>query len=65
MARKSKYQDIVTIVDGVKITQCAARMPKRVEQTFSVDKSRYTVWTRGVSNYRRGSHGVIGTVDTL
>lgn len=63
MARKTKYEDIVTIVDGVKVTQCAPRMPKRSEMTFLVDKSKYTPWAQGVSNYRRGSRGVQGTVE--
>jgi hypothetical protein len=65
MTRKSKYEDMVTIVDGVKVTMCAPRMPKKVEKTFSVDKSRYTPWAQGVSNFRRGTRGVMGTVDTL
>ena len=65
MARKSKYEDVVTIVNGVKVTMCAPRMTKKVEQTFSVDKSRYTAWAQGVSNFRRGTRGVTGTVDTF
>ena len=65
MARKSKYEDVATIVDGVKFTVCAPRMPKKFEKTFTVDKSRYTAWAQGVSNFRRGTRGVMGTVDTL
>lgn len=63
MAGKSKD---VTFVreDGVKVTLCAPRMPKKTEKTFSVDHSRYTAWTQGVSNFRRGTRGVLGTVDT-
>ena len=65
MARKSKYEDVSTVVEGVKFTMCAPRMPKKVEKTFSIEHSRYTPWAQGVSNYRRGTHGVTGTVSTL
>jgi len=60
MARKSK--DIVTVVDGVKMTICAYRGPRFNEQTFDVNKSRYTAWHQGVKNYVHGVRGVQGTV---
>lgn len=60
MARKSK--DIVTIVDGVKFTQCAYRGPKKSEVTFPTDKSRYTVWTQTAGKYTRGSGACQGTI---
>ena len=60
MARKSK--DIVTIVDGVKVTQCAYRGPRKGEETFPTDKSRYTVWTQTASKYSRGSGACQGTI---
>ena len=63
MARKSK--DIVTLVDGIKTTVCAYRGPRFNEQTFDVNKSRYTPWAQGVTNYQRGTRGIQGTVDTL
>jgi hypothetical protein len=65
MKKRTKYQDVVTIVDGVKITMCAARMPRKTEKTYSVDQSKYTAWNRGVTNFRSGSRGVQGTVDSL
>jgi hypothetical protein len=61
MARKKV--DVVSIVDGVKITQCAYRGPKNSETTFPINKSRYTPWAQTVSKYVRGSRGVLGTVD--
>ena len=64
MARKSKYEDVVTYVDGVKYTVCAPRMPKRSELTYDPHKSRYTAWHQGVSNYTRGTRGCLGTVRT-
>ena len=42
MARKAKYEDVVTYVDGVKYTQCAPRMPRKAEKTYDIAKSRYT-----------------------
>lgn len=30
----AKYNDIVTIENGVKVTICAPRMPRRSERTF-------------------------------
>lgn len=63
MARKSK--DVVTYVDGVKVTRCAYRGPRKGEATFPMDKSRYTVWTQTVSKYTRGTNGVLGTVDKI
>lgn len=34
----AKYQDIVTIQNGVKVTICAPRMPRRSERTFLNNK---------------------------
>ena len=63
MARKSK--DVVTYIDGVKFTQCAYRGPKKGQETFPLDKSKYTVWTQTVSKYTRGTNGVLGTVERV
>ena len=63
MARKSK--DVVTYVDGVKVTQCAYRGPRKGEATYDINKSRYTPWAQTVSKYVRGSRGVLGTVDKV
>jgi len=65
MTKRTKYQDVVTIVDGVKITMCAPRMPRKAEKTYDIDKSKFTAWNRGVTNFRSGSRGVQGTVDSL
>ena len=63
MARKSK--DTVTLIDGVKFTQCAYRGPKKGQETFPLDKSKYTVWAQTVSKYTRGTRGVLGTVERV
>jgi len=63
MARKSK--DLVSYVDGVKFTQCAYRGPKKGQETFPLEKSRYTVWAQTVSKFTRGTRGVLGTVDRV
>jgi hypothetical protein len=63
MARKSK--DVVTYVDGVKVTQCAYRGPKKGQETFPVGKSRYTVWAQTASRYVRGSGACQGTIDQV
>ena len=61
MARKSK--DVVEYVDGVKITRCAYRGPKKGTETFPVDKSRYTVLTQTASRYTRGAGACQGTIE--
>lgn len=58
-----QQKDLVTYVDGVKITSCGYRGPRRGESTFDVNKSRYTPWTQGVVKYERGTRGVLGTVE--
>jgi len=58
-----KNKDISTVVDGVKVTLCAYRKPRKTEVTFDVNKSRYTAWARGVVNYTKGKNGVLGTVE--
>ena len=61
----AKYQDVVKIIDGVKFTFCEMRKPRKSEKTFDIDKSRYTPWTQGVSNYVNGNKGCIGTVSNV
>ena len=61
MAKKSK--DTVTVVDGVKITMCAYRGPRKGERTYDPAKSRYSAWHQGVSNMNRGKSGIHGTMD--
>lgn len=63
MARKSK--DIVTIVDGVKMTICAYRGPRKGEPTYDINKSKYTPWAQTVTKYVRGSRGCLGTVEKI
>jgi hypothetical protein len=63
MTRKSK--DIISIVDGVKITMCSYRGPRKGESTFDINKSRYTPWAQTVSKYVRGSAGCLGTVEKV
>jgi hypothetical protein len=63
MARKSK--DVVTYVDGIKVTQCAYRGPRKGEATYDINKSRYTVWAQTVSKYTRGTNGILGTVEKV
>ena len=65
MKKRTKYQDIVTMVDGVKYTVCAPRMPRKAEKTYDLNKSKYTAWNRGVTNFRMGTRGATGTVDSL
>ena len=49
--------------DGVKVTICAPRMPKKTERTWTVEKSRHSVWAQGRSNYVRGTRGTTGTME--
>jgi hypothetical protein len=62
MARKTKYQDVVSYVDGVKVTLCAPRAPRKGEKTYDIARSRYTMWAQGVTNYEHGNRGAQGTV---
>lgn len=57
-----KYEDVVTYVNGVKVTQCAYRGPRKTERTYDIAHSRYTAWHQGVKNFERGTRGVQGTV---
>ena len=59
----SKQKDMVSIIDGVKYTQCAYRGPRRGESTYDINKSRYTPWTQGVAKYEHGTRGVLGIVE--
>lgn len=61
MARK--YQDITAVVDGVKVTFCDYRGPKRSQSTWDINKSRYTAWHTGVVKYEKGTTGILGTVE--
>ena len=60
-----KYKDEVLVVDGVTITKCAYRGPRKGKETFPVAKSRYTAWHQTAARIRRGVGGVQGTVDSL
>lgn len=55
--------DQVVYIDGVKVTLCAYRKPRKSERTFDIDKSKYTPWAQTVSKYVRGVNGVVGTVE--
>lgn len=60
----AKTKDITFVrEDGVKVTLCAPRKPKKSELTWPVDKSKHTAWAQGVSNYTRGARGTLGTVE--
>lgn len=58
-------RDQTVFVDGVKVTLCAYRKPRKSERTFDIDKSKYTPWAQTVAKYVRGSGGVIGTVEKI
>lgn len=61
MAKKSK--DTVVMIDGVKVTMCAYRGPKKSQSTWDINKSRYTAWHTGVVKYEKGTNGILGTVE--
>lgn len=63
MTRKCK--DVTVIIDGVKVTQCAYRGPRKGEATYDINKSRYTVWAQTVSKYTRGTGGCLGTIEKV
>lgn len=57
-----KYNDVVTFVDGVKVTLCAPRKPRKGERTYDPARGKYSQWARGVSKMNLGVGGVQGTV---
>ena len=58
----AKTRDVSYIrADGVKVTVCAPRAPRKSERTWTVDKSKHSVWTQGHIGYVRGTHGTFGT----
>ena len=60
----AKYNDVSFVDDnGVKVVICAPRKARKSERTWTVDKSRHSVWAQGVSNYVRGVRGTSGTLD--
>ena len=61
----AKLNDTTSYVDGVKVTLCAPRAPRKSEITYPIDKSRSTPWSQTVSKYTRGTNGVLGTVDRV
>lgn len=62
MTKRTKYNDVVTYVNGVKTTICAPRKPRVSELTYPINKSRYTAWAQGVTRLEHGIGGVLGTV---
>jgi len=58
-------KDQTHIIDGVKVTLCAYRQPRKSERTFDINKSKYTPWAQTVSKYVRGSRGVLGTLEKI
>lgn len=51
--------------DGIEIKVYPYIGPRKGEKTYDVNKSKYTPWTQGVSNYERGTRGVNGTVEKV
>ena len=59
----AKQQDVTFIrEDGVKVTMCYPRVPKKQERTWTIEKSKHTAWTKGVKRYAHGVGGTLGTV---
>jgi hypothetical protein len=48
--------------DGVKVTLCAPRKPRKGERTYDPSRGKYSQWAQGVSRMARGVGGVQGTV---
>ena len=61
MSKKSL--DVVTYVDGVKVTHFAYRQP--TQKTWPISKSRYTVWAQTARKYTLGSGACVGTIDRI
>jgi len=48
--------------DGVKCTIYDYCDPRPSERTWTLDKSKHTVWTQGRLNYTNGIRGTLGTI---
>ena len=63
MAKSETYTYINE--DGIEVTVQPYKEPRKNEKTYDVNKSKYTPWAQGVSNYERGTRGVKGTVEKV
>lgn len=52
----AKYQDIVTVENGVKVTLCAPRPARKGERTFAATK--YSIASMGAKNVNLMSQGI-------
>ena len=52
----AKYQDVVTMENGVKVTMCAPRRVKQGERTFTATK--YSIASMGAKNVNLMSQGI-------
>jgi hypothetical protein len=58
-----KHNDVVFVnEDGVKVTLCAPRKPRKGERTYDPARGKYSQWAQGVSRMTRGVGGVQGTM---
>ena len=60
-----KNSRVTTYIDevGVKYTIGEYHEPRPNERTWTLDKSKHTVWTQGKSNYTNGIRGTLGTTE--
>jgi hypothetical protein len=52
----AKYQDVVKMENGVKVTMCAPRRVKQGERTFTATK--YSIASMGAKNVNLMSQGI-------
>ena len=52
----AKYQDVVTIQNGVKVTMCAPRAVRKGERTFTATK--YSIASMGAKNVNLMNQGL-------
>ena len=61
----TKYNDEVTVVDGIKTVLLAPRKIKKSQKTFQISRSRYTLWHQGATKCLRNHSVVSASVTTF
>jgi hypothetical protein len=66
MTKRRQFKDVTYVnEDGVKVTICDYRGPRKGERTYGADKGKYSIWASGHTGARLGAGGITQTVEEL